>query len=169
MKQISFMALWCLSSMAAAEEPVPRLEFAFEERVTIAPAVELGNTALGGRRYIPITGGTVAGPRLNGQVVPGGFDYQLTYADSECTQLSADYFLKADDGTVIHVFNEGLSCPGSARAVFRPKVEAPKGKHEWMTRATFVATLELEFSAEKPPAGTPPKVEAVRIRFYQVS
>jgi hypothetical protein len=29
-----------------------------------------------------------------------------------------------------------------------------------MTQATFVATLELE--------GTPPKVESVRIRFYQL-
>jgi hypothetical protein len=36
-----------------------------------------------------------------------------------------------------------------------------------MTRATFVATLELEAPVEQPP-GVPPKVEAVRIRFYQV-
>ena len=54
----------------------------------------------------------MAGPKLKGQVVPGGFDFQLTYSASDCTQLSADYFLKADDGTVIHVFNEGLVCPG---------------------------------------------------------
>ena len=123
-------------------------------------AVELGDTALGHRQYIPITGGTVAGPRLKGTVLPGGWDFQLTYAASNCTQLSADYFLKADDGTVIHVFNEGLACPGAARAIFRPRLEAPKGAYGWMTQATFVATLELE--------GTPPKVEAVRIRFYQV-
>ena len=102
-----------------------------------------------------------SGPRLNGQVVPGGWDFQLTYKGSDCTQLSADYFLKADDGTLIHVFNEGLVCPGGGQAIFRPKLEAPKGKYEWMTHTTFVATLELE--------GTPPKVEAVRIRFYEVS
>lgn len=152
---------------AAAESPpvgamppadaVPRVEFAFEERVTLAPAVVLGNTALGYRQYIPITGGTVAGPKLKGQVVPGGFDFQLTYSASDCTQLSADYFLKADDGTVIHVFNEGLVCPGGQRSLFRPRLEAPKGAHEWLTHATFVATLELESPAN-----------AVRIRFYQV-
>ena len=105
----------------------------------------------------PITGGTVAGPKLKGQVVPGGFDFQLTYTASDCTQLSADYFLKAEDGTVIHVFNEGLVCPGGERSLFRPRLEAPKGPHEWLTRATFVATLEVE------PSGL-----AVRIRFYQV-
>jgi len=146
---------------AAAE--TPKLEFAFEERVMIDPAVVLGDTTLGHRQYISITGGTVAGPMLKGQVLPGGWDFQLTYAGSHCTQLSADYFLKADDGTVIHVLNEGLSCPGAPRAIFRPKVEAAKGPYGWMSHSTFVATLDLE-----PPTGTPPKVEAVRIRFYLV-
>jgi len=139
---------------------LPLIEFAFEERVTLDPAVVVGDTALGYRQYIPITGGTVAGPRLQGRVVPGGFDFQHTYSASNCTQLSADYFLKSEDGTLIHVFNEGLVCPGAPRTIFRPKLEAPKGAYSWMTQATFVATLELE--------GTPPKVEAVRIRFYQV-
>lgn len=150
-----------LSSMAASgAEPSPTIEFAFEERVTIDAAVELGDTALGHRQYIPITGGTVTGPKLKGKVLPGGHDFQLTYSASDCTLLSADYFLKAEDGTVIHVFNEGLACPNAPRAIFRPKLEAPRGAYAWMTQATFVATLEIE--------GTPPKVDAVRIRFYQV-
>jgi hypothetical protein len=93
-------------------------------------------------------------------VLPGGHDFQLTYSSSDCTRLSADYFLKSEEGTVIHVFNEGLVCPNAPRAIFRPKLEAPQGAYGWMTQATFVATLELE--------GTPPKVDAVRIRFYQV-
>jgi hypothetical protein len=139
---------------------IPAIEFAFEERVTLDPAVEMGETDLGHRQFIRITGGSVAGPRLRGQVLPGGWDFQLTYSASDCTQLSADYFLKAEDGTLIRVFNEGLVCPGAPRAIFRPRLEAPKGAYAWMTHATFVATLELE--------GTPPKVEAVRLRFYQV-
>lgn len=153
---------------APSAADVPQIEFAFEERVTIAPAVVLGETAFGHRQYIPITGGTVAGPKLKGQVLPGGWDFQLTYSASKCTQLSADYFLKADDGTLIHVFNEGMFCPGAERSFFHPRLEAAKGAHEWLTRATFVATLEIEAPAKAPPAGTPPAVEAVRIRFYQV-
>ena len=38
---------------------VPVIEFAFEERVTPDPAVVLGDTAIGYRQYIPITGGSV--------------------------------------------------------------------------------------------------------------
>jgi hypothetical protein len=170
-------AVFLLSTAAMGETPklgtmpagdaVPRVEFAFEERVTIGPAVVLGDTMLGHRQYIPITGGTVAGPKLHGQVVPGGWDFQLTYAANRCTQLSADYFLKTDDGTLIHVFNEGLACPSGERAIFRPRLEAPKGAYEWLGSATFVATLELESTKESAP-GTPPSVDAVRIRFFRV-
>ena len=100
-------------------------------------------------------------------MVPGGWDFQRTYAASGCTQLSADYFLKADDGTLIHVFNEGLGCSDKERLIFRPKLEAPKGRHEWLTRTTFVATLELEMGP-RPADGAPPPLVAVHIRFYRV-
>ena len=154
-----FLTIALLAACSGAEPP-PTVEFAFDDRVTLEPAVVLGESALGHRQFIAITGGTVTGPKLEGRVLPGGHDFQLTYAASDCTQLSADYFLKAEDGAVIHVFNEGLVCPGAPRAIFRPRLEAPRGPHGWMTQATFVATLELE--------GTPPKVGAVRIRFYHV-
>jgi hypothetical protein len=148
---------------APSPEAIPKLEFVFEERVTISPAVVVGDTALGYRQFIGITGGTVAGPRFKGRVLPGGFDFQLTYKASDCTLLSASYFIQAEDGTNIHVLNEGMGCPGGDRPIFRPKVEAPKGPHEWMTRAAFVATLDLE-----PPVQKGGNVDAVRIRFYQV-
>jgi len=147
-------------------DAIPRIEFAFEERVTLDAAVVVGETALGYRQYIPITGGTVDGPKLKGIVVPGGWDFQLTYSGSQCTRLSADYFLKAEDGTLIHVLNEAMGCPGSERMICRPQLEAPKGTHEWMTRATFVCTLDLEMA--EVAAGAAPRLEAVRIRFYQV-
>jgi hypothetical protein len=173
---LAVLALWTSHSLAQERAPlgtpptgaaVPRLEFAFEERVTLEPGIVLGDTALGHRQYIPITGGQVAGPKLRGTVVPGGWDFQLTYAASGCTQLSADYFLKADDGSLIHVFNEGLGCPGPDPMFFRPKLEAPKGPHDWLTRATFVATLELEMGKSPAPGAAPP-LESVRIRFFQV-
>ena len=135
-------------------DAVPRLEFAFEERVTLDPAVVLGDTALGHRQYIPITGGTVAGPKLRGTVVPGGWDFQLTYAASGCTQLSADYFLKADDGTLIHVFNEGLACSQKEPLFFRPRLEAPKGAHDWLTQRDVRRDARAR-DVGQPPAGPP--------------
>jgi hypothetical protein len=150
---------------------MPRVEFAFEFRVTLAPAVVLGETALGRRQYIPITGGTIAGPKFSGEVIPGGWDYQLGLAGG-CGTLSADYFVRATDGTVIHVLNEAFNCgtgaSGGERGFFRPRFEAPKGPHEWLTRATFVATLELDRPAIASRTGAPPPLGAIRIKFYQI-
>jgi hypothetical protein len=174
------LGLTFAATLAAAQQPElgtppalasqPRVEFVFEERVTLAPAVVLGETAVGHRQYIPITGGTIAGPKLQGEVIPGGWDFQLRYP-SGCGTLTADYFLRAKDGAVIHILNEGFSCfgtPGAERNFTRPRFEAPKGPHDWLTRGTFVATLELEAPAVAPPAGMPPKLEAIRIKVYQI-
>jgi len=177
-----------LTSAALAQRPpaplgapppagaMPRVEFVFEERVTLAPAVVLGDTDLGHRQYIPITGGTIAGPMLTGEVIPGGWDFQLRYADG-CGTLSADYFLRATDGTLIHILNQGFSCgmgaAGGERSWFRPTFEAPKSSpFEWLTRGTFIASLELERSAPLATGGAGPKAAAppmaIRIRFYQI-
>ena len=161
-----------LGSMPAVEQ-FPVVEFVFEERVTLAPPVIVGETEKGHRQYIPITGGTVAGPRLNGKVIPGGWDYQLRYSGG-CTTLSADYFLEADDGTVIHILNESFGCGFGTgqRSYFRPTFEAPKGPHDWLMKGTFVATLELDTSGPGNQAGAdaerPPSMPAIRIKFYQV-
>jgi hypothetical protein len=153
-----------------APEAMPRVEFVFEERVTLAPPVVLGQTPLGHRQYIPITGGTIAGPKLKGEVIPGGWDFQLRYPGG-CGTLSADYFLKAEDGTVIHILNESFSCglrgANGERTYFRPRFEAPTGPHDWLNRGSFVAELEIERSAPAP-AGSPAAPQTIRIRFFQI-
>ncbi len=147
---------------------LPKVEFVFEEYVGLAPVVVQGETAMGQRQYIPITGGKVAGPKFNGEVMPGGWDYQLRLP-SGCGSLSADYFLKASDGAIVHVLNQGFSCqplqPGE-RTYAIPRFEAPKGPHDWMTRGNFVSSIEPVM--EPGANGGPPKLLAVRIRFYQI-
>jgi Protein of unknown function (DUF3237) len=147
---------------------LPKAEFVFEEYVGLAPLVVQGETAMGQRQYIPITGGRVAGPKFNGEVLPGGWDYQLRLP-SGCGSLSADYFLKASDGAIIHVLNQGFSCSpplAGERNYAIPRFEAPKGPHDWMTRGSFVSSIE---PVMQPGAtGAPPKLLAVRIRFYQI-
>lgn len=152
-------------------DALPKPEFAFEARVTLLPANVVGQTVSGHRQYIPITGGTVTGPSFKGEVVPGGWDYQLRN-ESGCTSLTADYFWRAQDGTLIHVLNQGLLCPptatGGVRTWLRPQFEAPKGPHEWMTHAHFVATLEPDRPATPAAAGAPAPAPAIRIKFYQL-
>lgn len=143
-----------MATPAAAEEP--SLEFVFEEVVSLGAAVQPGDTARGGRNIIPITGGTFTG-QINGQVLPGGWDWQLRRADG-CTDVVADYFLKTDDGVIINVRNTGALCPGQVVRT-HPVFEAPLGKYDWLGKTTFVGTLEMA----DPKLGP-----AVKIRFYRV-
>lgn len=153
-------------------EAMPRAEFVFEEHVTLAPAVVQGETDLGQRQYIPITGGKVAGPKLQGEVIPGGWDYQLRHPGG-CNSLSADYFLRASDGTIIHVLNQAFSCVATGatteRMWARPTFEAPKGSaHEWLTRGTFVASIEVDPPTSPVPPGEAAPLTGIRIKFYQI-
>ncbi|MBO9519055.1 MAG: DUF3237 domain-containing protein [Porphyrobacter sp.] len=151
-----------LAAFPALAQEAPTLEFVFEETVTLGEVTVPGDTALGGRIIIPITGGTFEGPAIKGTIVPGGWDYQLRRADG-CNEVKADYFLKTDDGVVINVVNTGVICTGEGGAMkpvrTHPVFEAPRGKYEWLSQAAFVGTLE-----PAPPSAGP----AVKIRFYRV-
>lgn len=141
----------------------PGLQFAFEETVLLGPAIHPGPTALGDRNIIPITSGRFEGPGIRGEVIGGGWDWQLRRADG-CTQIKADYMLRTDDGVVINVVNTGVSCRAKDPAALvrtHPVFEAPLGKYEWLSQAAFVGTLD--------PATMPDGQRAVRIRFYKVN
>jgi len=68
-----------IAPAAKAAEPalaVPALSLAMRLRVLIGEPRELGMVDGVRKRIIPITGGTVEGPRLEGKVLAGGADWQ---------------------------------------------------------------------------------------------
>lgn len=148
----------------AQEENVPVAVFAFEEIVTLGPAVAPGKT----RNMIPITGGSFEGPGydgegIRGEILPGGWDWQLIREDG-CVEIEADYFLRTDDGAVINIVNKGTLCPPQAGAApvparTHPVFEAPSGKYDWLNRSAFVGTLEMADPAHGP---------AVKIRLFRL-
>lgn len=148
--------------LKSADQAKPTLEFAFEEIVTLSPSVPVGDTVMGGRDIVPITGGTFSGPEIRGTIVPGGWDWQLLRPDG-CKVIKADYMLKTDDGVIINVVNSGFSCPNAdgTRQPVRtaPVFEAPRGKYEWLSRSAFIGTLE---------GTTVNGTHGVKIRFYRV-
>ena len=159
---IGLVALLGSTPAVPQDEPQPpHLEFAFEEIVTLGQAIPVGETPLGRRNIIPITGGTFSGPGIKGTIIAGGWDWQLTRSDG-CTQIEADYMIRTDDGVVINVVNVGALCPPepgrTGPALTQPRFEAPKGKYDWLNRSAFVGTL-----GAAPPGSGP----AVRIRFYK--
>lgn len=134
--------------------PPPQLVFAFAARVDIAPPVERGIVDGGRARFIAITGGTIAGPMLNGVVLAGGGDWQ-TILPGGVTRVHARYFWQTDDRTVIGVDNPGLRVASEAVTAqlaadqpvdpdayyFRtaPRFEVADGRHAWLAQTVFVA------------------------------
>jgi len=83
-----------------------RTEFLCKLEVTLEPARDLGDTPLGRRRIIGITGGKCSGQRLSGRVLPGGADWQVIRADG-VAYLDARYTLETTDGALVYVNNRG--------------------------------------------------------------
>jgi len=75
--------------------------------ITLAPPQELGETPLGRRRIIAITGGSFRGEKLTGRVLPGGADWQIVRSDG-VSELEARYTLETNDRALIYVRNRGF-------------------------------------------------------------
>jgi hypothetical protein len=145
----------------AATIPVqpPTTRLAWEAEVTIGAVIDMGDSPLGKRRMIPITGGSFVGPRLRGKVLPGGADRQLTRKDG-ATLLNALYEMQTDDGAVLTILNRVTADPSAKPPYIRSMVEvtAPEGPHGWLNRRIFVGDLNV----------LPPDRKAVLIRVYEV-
>ncbi len=144
------------------QPPAPLAALALELVVTIDPKINVGDSDLGTRQFIPITGGYFRGADgLRGQVNNGGADWQLVRPDGVMV-IEAIYSITTDDGTVIQVHNTGISHnEGGRYTITNPVFHAPKGKYEWLNKRHFVGTIT--------PAFNKGVFEAVVIRAYEVS
>lgn len=86
------------------------LEHVFTITAELAEPREVGRTPAGCRRVIGITGGTVDGPALRGEVLPGGADWNVVRPDG-AVHVWARYELRSTAGAVVSVVNEGLAAP----------------------------------------------------------
>lgn len=143
----------------AADTPgtvVPTLTLAMRLRILTGPPQELGMVDGVRKRIIPITGGTVEGPRLTGRIVPGGADWQSIRPDGTADIL-ARHALEASDGTMIALVSPGYrhgpadvlarvaagETVDPARYYFRttPRFEvSPASAHGWLGRTVFVGS-----------------------------
>lgn len=136
--------------------PPPGLEHVCDLAVTIAPPIEVGQTPHGLRRVIPITGGTVHGPRLNGRVLEGGADFQLILGDGTMAHLDARYVIELNDGARVLVQNTALrvASPENSRRIIRgepvnpaeiyfrcqPQLEASAPAWQWVNESQFIGS-----------------------------
>jgi Protein of unknown function (DUF3237) len=122
--------------------PDPRLTLVYRLEATVGPAQELGDTAQGRRRIVPLTGGTVTGPHFTGSLLPGASaDWQIGLPDG--TALGdIRYTLQTDGGDLLSVRSRGVR-HGS------PEVLARLGRGEEVDAAeyTFRTSTQIDTAA----------------------
>lgn len=135
--------------------PEPQFEHICTIEVDLGPIREMGNGRGGQRRIIPIVGGTVSGPKLNGRVLNVGADWQTIFATG-LAELDTRYALETDDGAVIEIINYGFRHgPGDVmealargedvepRAYYmrtHARLETGDPRYDWVNWTLFVGT-----------------------------
>ena len=87
--------------------PAPCLLPMTRIRCEVGALVTLGAGPWGERRYVPLGGGSAAGPELNGTLVEGGVDWQVNRSDG-ALDIAAHYVIRTDDGALVEVQSQGL-------------------------------------------------------------
>jgi hypothetical protein len=144
----------------------------FRLDVDLAPPVEVGPTYVGMRRIIPITGGKFYGKDIEGEVLPGGADWNVVRPDG-VVHLWARYTIKTDDGAIIMITNEGFQQgpPDTMERILsgkpfdsskwyartRPVFEVSHPKYDWLNKYVFVGDVLVPTSPVQ-----------VSIQLYQV-
>ncbi len=145
------------SASVADAKPSLQTEFVFRLSVEVATPVSVGETGLGVRRQIAISGGELRGPNMRGKILPGGADFQIIRPNG-LIDLVARYVVEMDDGALLYIENTGIRT-GPREALERltrgeavdpgliyfrtvPKFETGSDKYRWMMQTLFVASAQ---------------------------
>jgi hypothetical protein len=156
---------------AGSSLPEPHLEFAFEVRVDVGDALPVGGPS-GHEQlfFVPITGGSVAGPRLSGAVLPGGGDW---YVDRDgVAHLDARYVLRTDEGDLVDVRNRGFwRADPEVTALLDSGVDVAEDRYYYRTVPVFsTGARDLRWLTETVFVGLARTDEgAICIRFFALA
>lgn len=119
---------------------VPTLEPAFEVEVHLARPDDMGSTRVGRRRIVPIVGGTVRG-ELDGEILPGGADWQVI-RDDGAIEIDCRYSARTRTGDLVYLQVQGVrsGAPAVLEALLRGDVVPPDEYY-------FRTAIRLETSA----------------------
>jgi muconolactone delta-isomerase len=143
--------------------PAPRLTPAYRLDATLGEPLDLGETAQGRRRIVPLTGGSFTGAGLSGTLVPGvSADWQTILPDG--TALGdIRYTLRTDEGELLSVRSRGVRHgpadvlarlarredvdPGEYTFRTSTRIETASPRLDWLNKGVFIAV------AARAPAG----------------
>src|SRR3972149_469463 len=84
-----------------------RTELLYEVSVDLATPQNVGATPHGNRQIFYVKGGTFEGPKLKGEVLPGGGDWFMFRPDG-AGELDVRATVRTDDGHLIYTYYRGI-------------------------------------------------------------
>jgi hypothetical protein len=154
----------------AALLPTPSLRFFADLSVLVDKPQEVGETAHGLRRLIPIVGGSAVGVGWSARVLPGGADFQLVVND-HLAELDARYCLETDGGDLIYVQNRAIRTgpPELIARLVRGEPVDPAGIYFRCCPSFETASPALRWISERMFVGTGARYpDQVVMRFFEV-
>jgi len=85
----------------------PRFQHLYDMTVQLEPPQMIGQTPQGSRQIFYVRSGTFEGPRLKGELLPGGGDWFLLRPDN-VGELDVRATLKTHDGALIYATYRGI-------------------------------------------------------------
>jgi hypothetical protein len=107
--------------------------------IAAAPPQKLGTVPHGIRSIVPVTGGDFEGPRLRGEVLPGGDDWLLLRPDG-VLELDLRITLETDDHALIYMTFQGLRHGPYFRTL--PRFETSSEAYAFLNRIVSVGVGE---------------------------
>jgi hypothetical protein len=130
--------------MADGIVPPTQGTLAFSITLQISATHDVGNTPYGHRRLLDVKGGTITGDRINGSVVTGGLEYELTLSNG-VLEFQGINILKTSDNALVYVRSCGVAPDGTATPRVIPDFEATTtGSYAWLNTGKFVATRTVD-------------------------
>ncbi len=123
-----------------------KTELLFTMTADLEEGQDVGPTPHGNRRIYYVTGGKFEGPRLKGEVLPGGGDWALIRPDG-VLDLNVRATLRTDDDALIYTTYRGIlrGSPSSPEFYFRtvPLYETGSEKYGWLNQIVAVGVGTL--------------------------
>jgi hypothetical protein len=119
-------------------------ELAFTITLDISGEHDVGNTPYGFRRLLEVSGGTITGDRLQGSVLTGGLEYELTLSNG-VVEYQGINILETGDGSRVFVRSCGVAPDEGSTSRIIPDFEATtSGSYAFLNTGTWVATREVK-------------------------
>jgi len=118
----------------------------FEAIMKLDQTFDVGKTPYGHRDVYIVQGGTLSGEKINGSVMPGGLDFQLSFSNGGM-EIEEIFVLRTADGKYIYLRSAGTAADKSdVRMVL--DFEAPNASdYGWLHTGTYVGRRVLDLAA----------------------